>query len=794
MLTKQCLGDLNMRNIIRNILFITLYFSTSAQLYSIDLECANTNDVPTSCIEMQNYENGFPEFTIGVFFHIVFPDFGPGIVTNENIEEYLSFLNTEYYNGNISFSEVGRQIIRNSNYYNNSSGTFQDLVNLYSHQNAIDIYLLGPNGAGDSGAIPSNNVILGAEWIGSNIISHEIGHCLGLLHTHDDSIEQESVSGDNCDIAGDCVCDTPADPDTENIMSYTRVECLNHFTNGQFVKIHSSFDYYLEMNELTIQIEKPSDLNWTNDQNHPLLNWSPSTNMDLIGYNIYRTINEYEIKCTSYNAIGFVPSGQNVFHDIQIDIANMKSANNKARYFITSVHVDGYESFHSNKIKIPTNTREKSTVATDYAWLDLSYMNRPRSQHRASLLESGDVLISGGKYFNGSYLLKTNQCEIYKVEEDTWEITDSLYDATIGHTMTKLNNGNILVTGGQTATGSSNFAEIYNLDAEAWNSIDPLSYNRGYHSATKMLDGRVLIVAGRDEHPTGESTLQSCEIFDPQMNSFISAAPLNEARGDHAAILLNDGRVLVAAGMKMWGVEVTTIEIYDPNTNAWTIEDTLTYTHNTPQIELLNDGKVIITGNSEFGEIYDPVDQVLTSTEQLNGSYSYGHRIIRLDNGEILISGNGSDCELYNYQNNQWTDTSTLPYFVNHHALTRLLDGSILLSGNTNYLFLQDTTSTSITDINIISAAIIVGNNYPNPFNNSTKIDFILNKRSNIEFSIYNISGELIINTSMFLKEGQHSYYWDGKNSQSNLVSGGIYFITISNPNYSTTKKITFVK
>lgn len=63
---------------------------------------------------------------------------------------------------------------------------------------------------------------LGGTWLGdqvfisgagpANTLAHEIGHLLGLSHTHDGAIEPELVDGSNCAVGGDMLCDTPADP------------------------------------------------------------------------------------------------------------------------------------------------------------------------------------------------------------------------------------------------------------------------------------------------------------------------------------------------------------------------------------------------------------------------------------------------------------------------------------------------------------------------------------------------------------------------------------------------------
>ncbi|MEO8066553.1 MAG: hypothetical protein ABI599_02555 [Flavobacteriales bacterium] len=45
------------------------------------------------------------------------------------------------------------------------------------------------------------------------VIAHEVGHALGLMHTHDTVFGAELVDGSNCTTAGDLICDTPAEPD-----------------------------------------------------------------------------------------------------------------------------------------------------------------------------------------------------------------------------------------------------------------------------------------------------------------------------------------------------------------------------------------------------------------------------------------------------------------------------------------------------------------------------------------------------------------------------------------------------
>ena len=85
--------------------------------------------------------------------------------------------------------------------------------------------------------------------------------------------------------------------------------------------------------------------------------------------------------------------------------------------------------------------------------------------------------------------------------------------------------------------------------------------------------------------------------------------------------------------------------------------------------------------------------------------------------------------------------------------------------------------------------------NFPNPFNTETIINFSLPKRSNINISIYNINGMLIRTlTDMVYDSGYYCVKWDGKNYSGFLVSSGIYFCTFKSKDTLITRKVIFAK
>ena len=81
-----------------------------------------------------------------------------------------------------------------------------------------------------------------------------------------------------------------------------------------------------------------------------------------------------------------------------------------------------------------------------------------------------------------------------------------------------------------------------------------------------------------------------------------------------------------------------------------------------------------------------------------------------------------------------------------------------------------------------------MGRNFPNPLNSSTEISFSVQNKSFIELSIYDITGNKIIDlVQKNYQPGQHKVRWNGLNQNGNEVSSGMYIYTmISNQNKSS--------
>jgi hypothetical protein len=71
--------------------------------------------------------------------------------------------------------------------------------------------------------------------------------------------------------------------------------------------------------------------------------------------------------------------------------------------------------------------------------------------------------------------------------------------------------------------------------------------------------------------------------------------------------------------------------------------------------------------------------------------------------------------------------------------------------------------------------------NYPNPFNNTTTIEYKVPDKTNITVAVFNLAGQEIIQlVKQTLPGGYYSTSWDGKDRQGNFVTPGIYYYQIS--------------
>lgn len=260
---------------------------------------------------------------------------------------------------------------------------------------------------------------------------------------------------------------------------------------------------------------------------------------------------------------------------------------------------------------------------TDGAVTPAAAMNVARSRHFAVVMSDSRVLVGGGTTTGGA---TTNSAEIYDPTANSWTQINSLTSARANATAALLQDGRVLIAGGDNAGTPSNTIEIYDPSTGDFSFAGTLSSPRTQHAMAVLQDGRALIVGGTD----GTNPLASSDIFDPSSGTNASAGPnLTSARYAASATTLLNGQVAVVggAGTDTSGnkTDLASIEIFDPTAGSFsTASAVLTTAREAHQAFLLpNNNNVLITGGTSGGAALASVEMLTPQISTSNGAWTY---------------------------------------------------------------------------------------------------------------------------------------------------------------------------
>jgi len=326
----------------------------------------------------------------------------------------------------------------------------------------------------------------------------------------------------------------------------------------------------------------------------------------------------------------------------------------------------------------------------------VSNMIQARYKHTATLLNNGQVLITGG-CMPGANIL--NSAELYDPPSHSFLPTGTMVAQRCDHSATQLQDGTVLLAGGfgGGASGVLSSAEIYNPTTGTFSpTAGPMTSPRVFHLTALLQNGMVLIAGGND----GINILSSAELYDPSSGTFSPTSGGSfptPMEGSNVlatpAAVLNDGTVLIPGGDN--GIALLgSAQVYSPSNQSFTAAaNSMTMPRWYHQVTLLQDGTVLITGGIDgpflnSAETFDPISGLFAATAgNLSGPRIY-HTSTLLLNGAVLIAGGidnyyvtHASGDVYDPVARTFSQTGNLITPREFHTATLLQDGTVLIAG-----------------------------------------------------------------------------------------------------------------
>ncbi|MFA7289450.1 MAG: FlgD immunoglobulin-like domain containing protein [Melioribacteraceae bacterium] len=203
----------------------------------------------------------------------------------------------------------------------------------------------------------------------------------------------------------------------------------------------------------------------------------------------------------------------------------------------------------------------------------------------------------------------------------------------------------------------------------------------------------------------------------------------------------------------------------------------------------------------EFNNSFYAFDN--SELSQVKGNdISYSIELMNISNKKIVKEFNGSKYELSKITDDRTRFKLNLNNIDEGNYILRVvckMKGEGLFYINDFQSEETLSLNKSLIEINIEENKIPQGynleNNYPNPFNPTTTINYTIPKGGNVRLEIYNSLGEIVnILKDSYEDAGSHTITWNGKDSNGNSLSSGIYFYRLVSNDFAQVKKMTLIK
>jgi len=166
---------------------------------------------------------------------------------------------------------------------------------------------------------------------------------------------------------------------------------------------------------------------------------------------------------------------------------------------------------------------------------------------------------------------------------------------------------------------------------------------------------------------------------------------------------------------------------------------------------------------------------------------SYGEWTVTQDYADSLVVGADGDVSSYSYMpviGDVLDLTGVLRYTYSAFKVHPRDDSDIVI-----------VFDNPPTDVLPAGPAIALGQNFPNPFNPSTKISFRLDRQQPVRLEILGVDGRRVATLQDgMMGEGEHSVIWDGRTADGAQAASGLYYYRLVTRDETLSKKMVLLK
>ena len=260
----------------------------------------------------------------------------------------------------------------------------------------------------------------------------------------------------------------------------------------------------------------------------------------------------------------------------------------------------------------------------------------------------GRVVVTGGTEWVGDGWNSVAKVDVYLPWSRSWLRASNMIQPRSDHGATALADGRVLVVAGNYNTRLLRSSEIYDPMNDAWTPAQPLPKARTQFSIATLPDGTVLVAGGFQED--GKMTT-STVIYEPWSDRWSEGPEMREVRLNHSMVTLPSGDLLFFGGER---AGAGTAERYAWRDRRFVYAGALGGPRLVAQGAALPDGRVVAVGGlpedrsrSRFAptsdaEVWEPGKRAWRLLPSAPTKRAYA-QLITTDHGIYRISGIGED-------------------------------------------------------------------------------------------------------------------------------------------------------